>query len=91
MKNPYKVLELNQNASTVEIARSQIAALRSRKYSNKEITEAQATLRKPASRLAADFTFPILDRGEIRPLMSSIKSEEINLESINLNKYDSLK
>ena len=91
MKNPYKVLGLNQDATIAEIARSQITALRARKYNNKEISEAQSTLRKPASRLAADFTFPIIDRGEIKPLSSSIMSEEVDLNSINPDKYDSLK
>jgi hypothetical protein len=57
----------------------------------KEITEAQATLRKPAQRLAADFTFPVLDEEKIIPLASSIKSDDVNLEALDLNKYNSLK
>ena len=91
MKNPYKVLGLEQNASNSDIVRAQITAIRSRKYTTKEITEAQATLRKPAQRLAADFTFPILDNDKIVPLASSIKSKAVNLEDIDVNKYDSLK
>ena len=90
MKNPYKILGLKQDATNSEIVKSQITALKSRKYSMKEITEAQTTLRKPAQRLAADFTFPILDEDKIIPLASSIKSKEMNLESIDLNKYNSL-
>jgi len=57
----------------------------------KEITEAQATLRKPAQRLAADFTFPILDEEEILPLSSSVKSKDVSLDTIDQNKYNSLK
>ena len=91
MKNPYKILNLSQNATPTEIAKSQFPALRARKYSPKEITEAQATLRKPASRLAADFTFPIIDRGEVELLVSSIKSQDIDWNVLNENKYDSLK
>ena len=91
MKNPYKILNLRQDATTAEIARSQIAALRQRIYSSKEITEAQATLRKPASRLAADFTFPIFDNREFHTLESSIKSNAATIDTINPNKYDSLK
>lgn len=56
----------------------------------KEITEAQTILRKPAQRLAADFTFPILDEEKVIPLASTIKSKDMDLESIDLNKYNSL-
>ena len=48
MKNPYKVLGLKQDASNSDIVKSQIKALKSKKYTMKEITEAQATLRKPS-------------------------------------------
>lgn len=91
MKNPYKVLGLKQDVTNSEIVKSQIKALRSRKYTMKEITEAQATLRKPAQRLAADFTFPVLDDDTIEPLASRIKSKDVDLESIDVNKYDTLK
>jgi len=91
MKNPYKVLGLKQDANNSDIVKSQIKALKSKKYSMKEITEAQTTLRKPAQRLAADFTFPVLDEEKIILLASSIKSDDVNLEALDLNKYDSLK
>lgn len=91
MKNPYKVLELKQDANNSDIVKAQIKALKSKKYSMKEITEAQATLRKPAQRLAADFTFPILDEEKIIPLASSIKSDDVNLATLDLNKYNSQK
>lgn len=91
MKNPYKILNLSQDASNSEIVRAQIPALKSRKYSMKEITEAQASLRKPATRLAADFTFPLLDTAPMGQVQSSIKSQEIDFSKIDINKYDSLK
>ena len=91
MKNPYKILNLQQTANASEIAKSQLSAMRAKKYSIKEIAEAQATLRKPPSRLAADFTFPIIDRGKITLLKSDIKSEDVNLDILDENKYDSLK
>ena len=91
MKNPYKVLGLQQDASNSDIVKSQIKALKSKKYTMKEITEAQATLRKPGQRLAADFTFPILDEEKVIPLASSVKSEEVNMDALDLNKYNSLK
>ena len=91
MKNPYKVLGLRQDATNSEIAKSQIKALRTKKYSPKEITEAQATLRKPAQRLAADFTFPLFDEEKTTLLSSSIKSKDLDLDALDLNKYNSLK
>jgi hypothetical protein len=90
MKNPYKILGLDQDASASDIVKSQIKALKSKKYTMKEITEAQTILRKPAQRLAADFTFPILDEEKVIPLASTIKSKDMDLESIDLNKYNSL-
>ena len=91
MKNPYKVLNLSQNATAAEIAKSQIFALRAKKYSMKEITEAQTTLRKPSTRLAADFTFPILDEEVVEHVTTNYKSKPIDFNSISANKYDSLK
>lgn len=91
MKNPYKILNLKQDANSSEIARAMAPALRLRKYTQREITDAQTALRKPATRLAADFTFPILDRGQVKCLTSSIKSIEMNLDMLDENKYDSLK
>lgn len=91
MNNPYTILGLAQDADEKQIARSQIAALRARKYSMNEITAAQAALRKPATRLAADFTFPVIDKKPLPVLESSIKSKEVDFCSINVNKYDSLK
>lgn len=91
MNNPYTILGLEQDADDTQIARSQIAALRARKYSMNEITAAQATLRKPATRLAADFTFPVIDKEPLPILVSSIKSKTVDFSAINVNKYDSLK
>lgn len=90
MKNPYKVLDLTQDANAAQIAKAQIPALKAKKYSPKEITEAQATLRKPASRLASDFTFPVLDKGAITPLLTNIKSEDFDFTTLNVDKYNSL-
>lgn len=90
MKNPYNILNLRQDANNAEIVRAMAPALRARKYSQREITEAQTTLRKPASRLAADFTLPILDCGRVQPLTTVIRSEPLDFGSINENKYNSL-
>ena len=90
MKNPYKVLNLKQNATISEIARAMAPAMRLRKYTQREITEAQTILRKPATRLAADFTFPVIDRTHVKPLSSAVKSRKMNLDMLNENKFDSL-
>lgn len=90
MKNPYKILNLSQDANNSEIVKAQIPALKSRKYSMKEITEAQSMLRKPPTRLAADFTFPIIDSDKIEKISTSVKSQPINFENIDANKYNSL-
>lgn len=91
MKNPYNILDLPLDATPSQIVRAQMTALRKRKYSNREITEAQAILRKPASRLAADFTFPILDSLSVPPLISQTQVNHIDITSIDINKYNSLK
>jgi hypothetical protein len=91
MNNPYKVLNISQDATNAEIVKAQIPALREKKFSMKEITEAQACLRKPSTRIAADFTFPILDKEELKTISTSIKSMPIIFDSLDSNKFDSLK
>lgn len=91
MNNPYTILGLPQNADEKQIARSQITAMRAHKYPRNEISAAQVALRKPATRLAADFTFPVIDKKPLPVLESSIKSKEVDFSSINVNKYDSQK
>ena len=92
MKNPYQVLGVPQNATNQEIIRAQAFALKSRKYSAREIAEARAILSKPASRLAADVTFPIFPNlGEIKKLKVTTKPSTLSVEQLNKNKYDSLR
>lgn len=91
MKNPYQVLGIAQDATNNEIIRAQATAMRSRKYSAREIAEARVTLSKPATRLAADVTFPIFpDLWEIKPLKATTTPSTLNVEQLNADKYDSL-
>ena len=90
MKNPYEILELSQDATQAQIARAQVTALRTKKYSMKEITEAQATLRKPSSRLAADFTFPVFEVEKMSPISLNITVKDIDWEKVDENKFNSL-
>lgn len=77
MNNPYQVLELNQDATKEEIHKAFIKAqmenVKSKKYSGKEIMEAQKQLMNPEKRLVADFLFP-----------SKLKSKRLKLIEDNL-------
>lgn len=91
MKNPYKILGISQDATHQEILAAVAKALKNRIYSAKEVAEARATLSKPASRLSADFTFPIFpERKNIRLIESSLKPDGTTIDSLNPDKYDSL-
>lgn len=91
MHNPYQILGVPQDANASQIVKAQVKALRAKKYTMKEVTEAQITLRKPSSRLAADFTFPILVKGKLESIMSHATIPQIDVNSLNPNKYDSLR
>lgn len=91
MKNPYEILNVPQDANNGAILKAQMTAMREKKYTMAEIAAARAQLSKPASRLAADFTFPIFDDiGELDDLKSSVKPTNIDINSINDNAYNSL-
>ncbi len=91
MKNPYTILGVSQDATNQEIIRAVAVAMRNRIYSTREIAEARAILSKPASRLAADFTFPIFPkRKKVAPIEPTLKSTGLTLDKLDPNKYDSL-
>lgn len=91
MKNPYEILELPQNATVPQIMSAMPKAMRKRLYPNTEIAQASAQLRKPATRLAADFTFPIFDPfDDMKPLSASLKPEIIDINTIDADAYNSL-
>ena len=92
MKNPYKVLNVSQDANSSEIMRAMALAMRNRQYSPREIAEARATLSKPATRLAADFTFPILPKVSVIKELESIEQPTtLVVGMLNQDKYNSLK
>lgn len=91
MKNPYTILGVSQDATNQEIVRAVAAAMRNHVYSTREIAEARAILSKPASRLAADFTFPIFPkRKKIAQIEPELKSTGLTIDELNVDKYDSL-
>ncbi len=91
MKNPYEILNVPQDANNGAILKAQMTAMRERKYTNAEIAAARAQLSKPASRLAADFTFPVFDDvGELDDLKSTVQPTNIDINTINDDAYNSL-
>jgi len=91
MKNPYNILEVPQNANNAQILKAMTIAMRKRQFPNTEIAQARNQLIKPASRLAADFTFPIFDPFDnLIPLQAKVNLETIDINSIDENKYNSL-
>lgn len=91
MKNPYTILGVSQDATSQEIIRAVAIAMRNRIYSTREIAEARAILSKPASRLVADFTFPIFPKRKIiAQIEPTLKSTGLTIDKLNPNKYDSL-
>lgn len=91
MKNPYEILELPQNATVPQIMSAMPKAMRKRLYPNTEIAQASAQLRKPATRLAADFTFPIFEPfDDMKSLSPTLTPEIIDINSLDANAYNSL-
>lgn len=91
MKNPYEILEVSQDVTTPQIMKAMATALRKRKHSNTDVAQASAQLRNPATRLAADFTFPIFESYDnMEPLVAALQPEIIDINSINADEYNSL-
>lgn len=89
MANPYEVLEVDQNAPMKEVVTAMTKAIQRRKYTTQEITAARAQLSTPAKRLAADFTFPIIDAEPVSTLqVPDIK--DIDIDSFDPDKYNTL-
>lgn len=92
MKNPYQILNISQDASSADLVRAQALAMRNREYSPREIAEARAVLSKPATRLAADFTLPILPEiNEIQELIPIAQPTDLVVDKLDEDKYNSLK
>lgn len=91
IRNPYQVLNVSQDANSADLVKAQALAMRNREYSPREIAEARAILSKPATRLAADFTFPIFPEiKKIQELKSIAQATDLVVDMLDENKYDSL-
>ena len=91
MKNPYEILEVPQDANNAQILRAMTLAMRKKQYSNNDIAQARSQLSKPATRLAADFTFPIFDPyDDLESLQAKVNLEIIDINTIDADAYKSL-
>lgn len=91
MKNPYQILEVPQDANNAQILKAMTVAMRKKQFPQTEIAQARMQLSKPATRLAADFTFPIFEPFEgMKPLQAALQPEIIDINSIDPNAYNSL-
>jgi hypothetical protein len=92
MKNPYIILGVSQDAEKVEIIKAQILAMKDKKNSLQEIAIAAKQLLDPAKRLAADFMFPAkIKARRIQIIQSNLNYQEINLNALEDNAFDSIK
>ncbi|WMI64099.1 hypothetical protein RBH94_08445 [Aestuariibaculum sp. YM273] len=92
MKNPYTILEINQDADKAEIIKAQMLAMKKKEFPLQEIAVAAKQLLNPAKRLAADFMFPSKIRTKrIQTIKSTLSFKEIRIDSLDENAFDSLK
>ena len=92
MSNPYKILNVSQDADKKEIMKAQMIAMKTKKHSLQEIQIAVRQLLDPAKRFAADFMFPSKIKAK-RPqkIPVDIQVDTIELTDIDENAFDSLK
>lgn len=91
MKNPYIILDVPQDANNAQLLKAMTVAMRKRMYPNTDIAQARAQLSKPATRLAADFTFPIFEPfDDMPPLQELVQPEIIDINSIDPETHSSL-
>ena len=92
MKNPYIILGVSQDAEKVKIMKAQILEMKDKKYSLQEIAIAAKQLLDPAKRLAADFMFPAkIKARRIQIIQSNLDYQEINVNALKDNAFDSIK
>ena len=92
MNNPYEILEVSQNATKKEIIKSKMIAMKKRKFSLHDIQMAGKQLLSPSKRLIADFMYPSRIKAK-RPktIKINITIEDINIEDISVDVFDSIK
>lgn len=92
MKNPYTILGVSQDAEKAEIMKAQMTAMKKKEYPLQEIAVAARQLLDPAKRLAADFMFPArMKARRIQIIQSNLEFQEINVNALNEDAFDSIK
>jgi hypothetical protein len=92
MKNPYTILGVSQDAEKADVMKAQMMAMKDKKYSLQEIQIAAKQLLDPAKRLAADFMFPAkIKARRIQIIQSILDYQDINVNALNENAFDSIK
>jgi len=92
MKNPYEVLNINQDATKHDIIAAQKQAMMQRKFPINEIALATKQLLDAEKRLAADFMYPSkLSAKRPKKIETEINVSEVDLNNINPDAFCSLK
>ena len=92
MTNPYTILGVSQDADKAEIMKAQMLAMKKKEFALQEIAIAAKQLLDPAKRLAADFMFPAkIKVKRIQPIQSTLAHQEISVNALNENAFNSLK
>ena len=91
MINPYTILGVSQDAEKAEIMKAQMLAMKKKEFPLQEIAIAAKQLLDPAKRLAADFMFPAkIKVKRIQPIQCTLTYQEINVNALNENAFNSL-
>lgn len=92
MNNPYHILNISQDADKKDIMKAQMLAMKEKKYTLQEIAVAAKQLLDPAKRLAADFMFPVKIKAKrLQKIIIDIKVQDIDVNKLDENSFDSLK
>ncbi len=92
MKNPYTILGVSQDVERAEIMKAQMLAMKKKEYSLQEIAIAAKQLLDPAKRLAADFMYPAkIKARRIQIIQTNLQYQEINVNALNEDAFNSLK
>jgi len=94
MNNPYKVLNLNQNANKTDIHKALLIAMKdlnSTGYTLEILQLAAKQLLDPTKRLSADFMYPAKIKAK-RPhfINLDLKIDEEDFEGIDVNAFNSI-
>lgn len=85
--NPYKVLNINHDATPRDIVQAAAKALRKKEYSARDVAEAGKKLMDPKVRLILDFVYSV----DLDPLLYDSKINDINGSVARMEKADELK